>query len=108
MMCFPEHTMPVLSCLHVGITLLCTGFCPEAVYVQVEIHEEGVVAMLLEDANPHSSIECGKILALVCESEDDVPKVQALVKEKVDASKFTGREAAWQAYFKAYAQDSCL
>eukprot|EP00892_Ulva_mutabilis_P005208 jgi/Ulvmu1/3059/UM015_0099.1 len=66
-------------------------------HMQVEIHEEGVMAVILQKADPQRSVECGAALALICD-HDDVGLVQSASEAGQEAALHATRETAWQAF----------
>lgn len=65
--------------------------------MQVEIHEEGVLAVILKQADPQTPVACGAALALICEP-DDVANIKSASQSGHDLVPNATRETAWQAF----------
>eukprot|EP01025_Chloroclados_australasicus_P035098 TRINITY_DN35832_c0_g1_i1.p1 TRINITY_DN35832_c0_g1~~TRINITY_DN35832_c0_g1_i1.p1 ORF type:complete len:149 (+),score=20.48 TRINITY_DN35832_c0_g1_i1:66-449(+) len=72
-----------------------------AMTMQVECHDDAVLARLLEPSGSGKRLQVGHPLAVLCESESDIQTVRDLIDQGEDVDKLSTRDAVWQAYVKA-------
>lgn len=84
-------------CTSEYVCTMCCANLEQVFLVQVEIHEEGVLAVILQEADPQHVVQCGTALALICDPAD-VSEIQRASQSGSDISQHANRETAWQAF----------